>query len=214
MARTPTPIGGRRPAAGGSTDARSVCHRPPVQESADETTAEHRAEVLTTARLDLHPLTLALIEAVLDGNLLEAQRLAPYPVDATTFAGDEHVLGLRRAQLLADPGEAPWLYRAAVLRTSGRVVGRVGFHAPPDAAGTVEIGYSVSEPQRGRGFATEMTQALLAWGHRRGASRVLASVRPDNAASLAIVAKLGFRRIGEQMDEIDGLEWVFTKELT
>jgi RimJ/RimL family protein N-acetyltransferase len=31
----------------------------------------------------------------------------------------------------------------------------------------------------------------------------------DNAASLALASKLGFTRIGEQMDERDGLEIVF-----
>jgi [ribosomal protein S5]-alanine N-acetyltransferase len=38
---------------------------------------------------------------------------------------------------------------------------------------------------------------------------VLASVAPDNAASLALVAQAGFVRIGEQWDDEDGLEWVF-----
>ena len=42
-----------------------------------------------------------------------------------------------------------------------------------------------------------------------GATAFLLSISPDNAASLAIAAKLGFTRIGEQMDEVDGLEWVF-----
>ncbi len=172
-----------------------------------------RRNVIATTRLDLHPLTLPLIEAVLAGDLVRTQRHAPYPVDATTFADDGHVLGLRRTQLLADPSEEPWLYRTAVLRQTGRVVGRIGFHAPPDEAGTVEIGYAVAEPERGRGYAVEMTEGLLTWGRRRGARRCLASVRPDNAPSLAIVARLGFVRTGQQIDEVDGLEWVFTKRL-
>ena len=48
----------------------------------------------------------------------------------------------------------------------------------------------------------------MAWGAAQGATRCLASVRPDNVASLATIDKLGFVKIGEQMDEIDGLEWV------
>jgi RimJ/RimL family protein N-acetyltransferase len=35
------------------------------------------------------------------------------------------------------------------------------------------------------------------------------SISPDNAASLALAGKLGFVRTGEQMDDIDGLEYVF-----
>jgi RimJ/RimL family protein N-acetyltransferase len=43
---------------------------------------------------------------------------------------------------------------------------------------------------------------------------VVASVSPDNAASLAVVRRLGFVKTGEEVDEVDGLEWVHTLELT
>ena len=36
-----------------------------------------------------------------------------------------------------------------------------------------------------------------------------ASISPDNAASLATLAKFPFIHVGDQMDEIDGLELVF-----
>jgi RimJ/RimL family protein N-acetyltransferase len=36
-----------------------------------------------------------------------------------------------------------------------------------------------------------------------------ASIAPDNLASRALVESLGFVRVGEQMDPVDGLEWVF-----
>jgi RimJ/RimL family protein N-acetyltransferase len=84
----------------------------------------------------------------------------------------------------------------------------VGFHARPDDHGMVEIGYRVDPPFRRRGLATEMATALMAWGATHGATHCLASVRPDNAASLRTIAKLGFVKVGEQMDDIDGLEWV------
>src|SRR5687767_14522630 len=82
--------------------------------------------IVTTERLDLVPLDLPLLEALVDGDLATAASLAPYRIDATTFAGDGHVLRLRRDQLRADPTELPWLYRAAVLRATGEVVGRAG----------------------------------------------------------------------------------------
>jgi len=169
--------------------------------------------ILHTERLDLHPLPLPLIEAVLAGDLARARQLAPFPLDEETFSGDGYVLALRRDQLRADPSELPWLYRAAVLRETGQVVARAGFHAPPDADGAVEIGYSVQPAWQGRGLATEMATGLLDWARRSGAARCLGSTAPDNAASQAVLAKLGFVRTGEQMDEIDGLELVFTLEL-
>jgi ribosomal-protein-alanine N-acetyltransferase len=38
---------------------------------------------------------------------------------------------------------------------------------------------------------------------------VRATISPDNAASLALVADYGFIRTGEQWDEEDGLEIIF-----
>ena len=88
--------------------------------------------MITTARLDLVPLSPPLVAALAAGDLEAAQRLVPYRVDQETFAGDAYVFGLRHAQLTADPTEEPWLYRAAVSRETGEVVARIGFHAPPD----------------------------------------------------------------------------------
>lgn len=169
--------------------------------------------ILSTPRLDLHPVPLPLLDALLAGDLDAARALAPYPISAETFEGDAYVLGLRQAQLRADPTELPWLYRAAVLRSSGEVVARCGFHAPPDADGTVELGYRVQPAWRGQGLATELASGLLDWARARGVARCVASTTPDNLASQAVIAKLGFVRTGEQIDEVDGLEWVYALEL-
>ena len=167
--------------------------------------------IVSTSRLDLHPVPFPLLQALLAGDVALAARLAPYVVTAETFEGDAYVLGLRRDQLLADPTELPWLYRAAVLRDTGEVVGRAGFHAPPDGEGTVEIGYRVAPGHRRQGLATELTGGLLAWAGAHGARRCLGSTAPDNLASQAVLARHGFVRTGEAMDDVDGLEWVFTR---
>jgi Acetyltransferase (GNAT) domain len=49
-----------------------------------------------------------------------------------------------------------------ILRETGEVVDDVGFHGPPDEAGTVEIGYSIVEQYRGRGLVGE--SAVDIWG--------------------------------------------------
>jgi [ribosomal protein S5]-alanine N-acetyltransferase len=41
----------------------------------------------------------------------------------------------------------------------------------------------------------------------------VASVSPRNPASLALVRSLGFRQVGKQIDEVDGLELVFERAL-
>ena len=50
-----------------------------------------------------------------------------------------------------------------IRREDRLAVGSMGFKAPPDGTGTVEIGYAVNRSHRGRGYATEMAAALVAW---------------------------------------------------
>ena len=166
--------------------------------------------IVTTARLDLHPLPLAVIEALLAGDVARADVQVPYAVTAASFPDDTYVLALRRDQLRADASELPWLYRAAVLRETGEVVARAGFHAPPDADGTVEIGYRVLPAWRRRGLATEIVDGMLRWAGAQGARRCLASTGPDNLASRGVLARFGFVETGEQWDDVDGRELVFT----
>ena len=168
-----------------------------------------------TRRLELYTLSPAAVAAFVRGDLEAMRALTPeYEITDCTFSDDDHVLRLRHEQLTDDPSTEPWLYRAAVLRGSSTVVGRAGFHSPPNGGGTVEIGFRVASDHRRRGFALEMARGLLSWAAAHGARRCLASVRPDNTASLATIARLGFVRIGEQIDEIDGLEWVHALELS
>jgi RimJ/RimL family protein N-acetyltransferase len=94
-----------------------------------------------------------------------------------------------------------------------RVIGTIGFHGPPDERGRLEIGYSVQEAYRRRGFAREAVRAMFDWAaSEHGIRRFIASVSPTNEASLALVRSFGFRQTGEQMDEVDGLELVLEAE--
>jgi [ribosomal protein S5]-alanine N-acetyltransferase len=166
--------------------------------------------IVSTARLDLHPLPLPVLDALLASDAATAQALLSFPL--WSYEEDTGVMRFRQAQLRADPSELPWLFRAAVERSSGEVVARGGFHAPPDADGTVEIGYRVRADRRREGLATELATGLLGFAARSGAVRCLGSTAPDNIASQAVLARLGFVRTGEQWDDEDGLEWVFTCE--
>jgi RimJ/RimL family protein N-acetyltransferase len=58
-----------------------------------------------------------------------------------------------------------------------------------------------------------MVAGMLGWASEHGAVACLASVSPDNVASLATIKRLGFVKVGEQMDEEDGLEWVHRRDL-
>jgi len=105
-----------------------------------------------------------------------------------------------------------WLIRAAVTRSHPTMIGRVGFHAPPDVDGVVEIGYEIDARHRRQGFGLECATHMIECAEQLGCvAAVRASIAPGNVPSLRIAERLGFRRIGEQIDEIDGLELVFER---
>ena len=74
---------------------------------------------------------------------------------------------------------------------------------------TIEVGYTVFMPWRRVGIAFEMVSAYASWATGKGVESVLLSIAPDNQASLGLARKLGARRIGEHVDEIDGPEDIF-----
>jgi RimJ/RimL family protein N-acetyltransferase len=125
-------------------------------------------------------------------------------------------LNYRLGQLRADPSIREWLGRVMVFTEpdgSRHAVGSIGFHGPPDAERRLEVGYSVDPPYRRRGFAREAVKALFDWAREtHGISRFVASVGPWNDASLNLTAQFGFHKVGEQIDDIDGLEYVFETE--
>jgi ribosomal-protein-alanine N-acetyltransferase len=169
-------------------------------------------DVIISARLELVPLTPSLLRATAGGDLAEVERQLKAPVVAGWEEGVPAEYRLK--QLATDPSEQPWLVRAVLLREPRQVVGSIGFHAPPDDQGRVEIGYDILAGKRRKGYAREAMHALLDWAWETGRARTcVASVSPDNAPSLALIRAFGFRRVGEQIDEIDGLEWVFERPL-
>lgn len=85
------------------------------------------------------------------------------------------------------------------------MVGFVNFHGAPGVndtgtAGALELGWTVFPPDRRKGYATETATALMDWAVARGTWHFISSTTPDNAASLRVHDKLGFRRTGEIVD--------------
>jgi [ribosomal protein S5]-alanine N-acetyltransferase len=80
-----------------------------------------------------------------------------------------------------------------VVEHEGRVVGKAGLYRFP------EIGYILHPDVWRRGFAREALGAVV---HRafdvHGLPAILADVDPDNAASLAVLGRLGFRETGRK----------------
>jgi RimJ/RimL family protein N-acetyltransferase len=162
-------------------------------------------------RLVLIPF--AALEALLAGDLDRASEVTGVPLPP--FFLEREAQGIwryRRDQIRRDPASAPWLVRAVISEPAGVVVGHAGFHGPPDASGMVEIGYTILPGYRRQGYGSAAVAALL-----REAAEVpevqtaRASISPGNIASLALARSFGFRQVGDQWDDEDGLELVFER---
>ena len=111
------------------------------------------------------------------------------------------------ARVRETPEGDPWsLGYTAVERASGAAVGGCFYKGPPDADGVVEVAYGIDPPHRGRGYATEAAGALAGFALASGRVRLVrAHTKLDGGASMRVLDKCGFRRVGEIMDPEDGL---------
>ncbi len=86
-------------------------------------------------------------------------------------------------------------------KSSGRFVGEVGLadhhrDVVPPFGDTPETGWVLMPWAHGRGFATELMTTVLSWTEGvLGAPRTVCMIDPDNAASLRVAGKLGYREL-------------------
>ena len=79
-------------------------------------------------------------------------------------------------------------------KRSDRCIGMVNYHHREARNRRLEIGYILAPAQQRRGLMTEAMQALLTYCFEELAvHRVQALIHPDNAASIALATRLGFR---------------------
>jgi [ribosomal protein S5]-alanine N-acetyltransferase len=157
--------------------------------------------VISTANLELVIQTPAELLAYVD---------KMPPADRAEVSPD----WLARVRVTAE-GD-PWALGFAVRKKdSGVVVGSCGFKGPPDSEGAVEVAYGIDPAHRGCGFATESAEALATFAFNSGRVRtVRGHTKPDNAASARVLAKCGFKYVGDVVDPEDGLvcRWEMERE--
>jgi ribosomal-protein-alanine N-acetyltransferase len=167
---------------------------------------------IPTKRFELVSMSMPFMQALQRHDLDTAAAEIGAAVPPNMPDDLEHFLEYRIGDLTADPTVQPWLGRVIVFEDPAgrRIIGSIGFHAPPDETDRVEIGYRVEPDHRRQGVATEVVQAMLDWACREhGVTRFRAATAPDNVASQAVLRRFGFRQVGVQIDEYDGPELVF-----
>ncbi|MGH2472175.1 MAG: GNAT family N-acetyltransferase [Candidatus Limnocylindria bacterium] len=152
-------------------------------------------------------MPVPLLDALIAGDRAAVDRLAGYRIPADyPNAGALKLVRYRRDQIANDPAGAPWSLRAMVLRESATMIGYVNFHGPPGVNDTatpnaVELGWTVFPNHRKKGYATETARALMDWAvTEHGIRRFVSSTTPNNAPSLRVHDKLGFKRTGRVVD--------------
>ena len=145
------------------------------------------------------------------GDLAAAEAVSPVPLSAYLVGPECRGLWrMRSEQCDQDPASAAWVTGIVWDDRRSLAVGAAGFHGPPDGDGMVEIGYRIDPAHRRRGYARAALQALLARAAREpDVRRVRVSIRPDNLPSSNLALQYGFRHVGEQWDDDDGLEHIY-----
>jgi [ribosomal protein S5]-alanine N-acetyltransferase len=176
--------------------------------------------VLYTDRLELLPITLPMVEAVLDGRRDDAEALAGvrFPAAWPGRALVERAFACPLARLRDDPASYLWGGRLLVARASPSgdrarvVVGSVVLDGKPDASGTVEIGYGIEAGSQGKGYATEGTRAVVDWALAQAdVERVTAATLAWHAASRRVIEKIGMREAGTRPHDLFGDLLVYEK---
>jgi RimJ/RimL family protein N-acetyltransferase len=116
---------------------------------------------------------------------------APYPSEE----GERFV---RQLMLQHPDAVGEWFQFAVALRaTSGQLIGDCAAVPLADDPRQCEIGFTIAPRYQGHGFATEAVRLLVDYlFDARGKHRVTARCDPRNAASVALLERLGMRREG------------------
>jgi len=158
--------------------------------------------IIRTVRLDLAPVEPSDAHAALSGERLQ-DWASDYPTE-----GDIVIAGLV-AQNSIERTDAYVPYKIT-LRALGQVIGGCGFLGPPDATGSVEIGYGLVPSQRGKGIATEAVNGLLDAAWRDPVVKlIIAFTDKDNEPSQGVLRRVGFQQVDSNSEQ---LRWEVERE--
>jgi len=161
--------------------------------------------VLSTARLELRPVTLEVVDAVLEGRRrTEIEKLigAEMPWAWPSRALLEQVFKASLDDIHADPSKRLWGDRLMITKDEPRrVVGSVVFRGRPDAEGRCEIGYGIEESCQNQGYGTEALTAIIAWALEQPECRSIeAMTMAWHKASARVLEKVGMKLTGKRVD--------------
>ncbi len=174
-------------------------------------------DILRTKRLELVPMTLEMVEAVMSGRRADAERLvsAHMPGRWPNPELVERAFTASLDSIRSEPLSCLWGNRVMIAQPEGGqrfVVGSVVFHGAPGREGIAEIAYGVEEGSQGRGYASEAVDACVSWALAQERVRaVQAATFAWHQPSLRVLAKVGMMPIGSRDHETMGEMLVFER---
>ena len=174
-----------------------------------------KTTTLQTPRLELVPMTLAMVEAVMLGRREQAESIAnaKLPLAWPNRALVERAFTASLEAIRGDPEQRLWGDRLMLSKDGERrVIGSVVFHGAPAEDGVVEIAYGVEEGSQGQGLATEATRASVAWAlAEAGVVAVRATTFAWHRASMRVIEKLEMSQVGTRDHDMLGEMLVFER---
>ncbi|MGW7440968.1 GNAT family N-acetyltransferase [Streptomyces sp. NPDC054849] len=161
--------------------------------------------VLRTERLLLDPYTPEDEEAFVA--LFQDTRVSRWMGDGpSTEAEDRALFGRVFTKVYAEN-----LFDVWAVRRDGRLVGHAEIKRTEDVGGH-EIIYALAPEAWGSGFGTEIAEAIVAYGFATlGLTEVHATVAALNAASLALLARIGFTHVRDAQEDDGSTTRVLTR---
>ena len=159
--------------------------------------------LIRTARLELIPWTVALVDAFASGSRedAECESGAIFPQPFASPPETDDVLEFFRGIVLADDSGGAFVPQLIVRTSDRRAIGSLGF-MQPDSAGSATGGYGIYAEFEGNGYASEAFRGLVdAILLRPDVQRVRATIAVDNRASQIVASRAGLTRTGEQLQE-------------
>jgi RimJ/RimL family protein N-acetyltransferase len=172
---------------------------------------------ITTNRLQMVPMTLPIVEAVLEGRRSDTESLlgAKMPLAWPGRALVERAFLARLDEIRANPDHRLWGDRVVITRDAEpRVIGSVIFHGGPDRQGVVEVAYGIEEDSQRQGFGHEAVYAAVEWAFGEPHVRIVrASTFTWHEPSRRILEKIGFVVVGTCCDILgEMLEYEVARE--
>lgn len=98
-------------------------------------------------------------------------------------------------------------------KISNKTIGLIKF--VEDEPGVIEIGYSLFEEHWGKGYATEMAEAMVAFAlEALKPKKLIGFVDSRNPASMRVLEKVGLLKESEELERNGNIVYLFVRTIT